>query len=284
VLCAVGDLVEDVVAHLEGPVRLGADAPARVSRHRGGSAANVAAVAARLTGRARFVGAIGPDPAGDGLLAGLAALGVDCRVERQGRTGTVVAVVSADGERSFLTDRGAAPSLSEVPVDVLDGVELLHVPGYGLAEEPLAGTVVRLARAARDRGVPVTVDPSSTTIGADLGVEPYRELIATLDPAVLLPNRDEAEQLDLVARPLAPVTVVTSGPGPAVIVDAGERREVEAHTVHVHDTTGAGDAFDAAFLSAWVSGASPDTATEAGHATAARVIGGPGADWWDGPA
>ena len=52
-VCAAGDLVEDIVVRgRAAPVR-DADIPATVTHHRGGSAANTAAVVARLGGRAR---------------------------------------------------------------------------------------------------------------------------------------------------------------------------------------------------------------------------------------
>src|SRR5688572_17833675 len=110
-LCAVGDLVEDVVVLLDGPPARGTDTTARISRHRGGSAANVAvaAAAASREKRARFVGHVGADDLGDRLLAELAAAGVDLAVTRGGHTGSIVVLVDPDGERTMLTDRGASP-------------------------------------------------------------------------------------------------------------------------------------------------------------------------------
>jgi sugar/nucleoside kinase (ribokinase family) len=281
VLCAVGDLVEDVVAHLDGPLRTGADAAARVSRHRGGSAANVAAVAARISGASRFAGAVGVDETGDRLLAGLEALGVHCHAPRRGRTGTIVALVETSGERTFATDRGAAPLLTTLDADLLDGVSVLHLPGYGLARDPMATAVRAVAEAAHERSIPVAVDPSSLSLGAELGIESYREAMAGLVPDVLLPNRSEAAQLDLLDRPLAPLTVVTAGPLSTIALDGDQRLEVPVTPRDAVDTTGAGDAFSAGFLVSWSAGASVEQAVGEGHAAAARVIGGPGADWWE---
>ncbi|MET0160173.1 MAG: PfkB family carbohydrate kinase, partial [Acidimicrobiales bacterium] len=60
-LLCVGDLIEDVVVWLPGPVALGSDTVVRITRERGGSAANAAAAAVRAGGRARFVGQLGDD-------------------------------------------------------------------------------------------------------------------------------------------------------------------------------------------------------------------------------
>ena len=281
-LCAVGDLVEDVVAHVDGPLQPGADAPARVGRHRGGSAANVAAVAARLTGRSRFIGAVGADALGERLLGALTALDVECRVTRRGRTGTIVVLVDEDGERTFVTDRGAAPSLGSIDQGLLNDVTVVHVPGYGLAQEPMASALQQLSATARGRGIPVAVDPSSTSLGVSLGIAGFRDALSALRPDVVLANRAEAAQLDLLDRPLAPLTVATAGAQSTLVLDGDDQVAVPVEPREVVDTTGAGDAFGAAFLISWVGGDSAEAAARAGHAAAARIVGGPGADWWEG--
>ena len=112
-LCAVGDLVEDIVVWLAGAPGEGTDTDARVFRRRGGSAANVAALCAASGTPARFVGHVGADDLGDRLLASSRASGVDvASCERGGRTGTIVVLVAPGGERTMLTDRGAALDLA----------------------------------------------------------------------------------------------------------------------------------------------------------------------------
>src|SRR5262245_25381630 len=85
-VCVLGDLVADVVVEVVGPRRRGADTAARVVHRRGGSAANVAVAVVRAGGRARFVGRVGDDDVGTGLVAALAEAGVEPLVQRSGRT------------------------------------------------------------------------------------------------------------------------------------------------------------------------------------------------------
>ena len=96
VLATLGDLVEDVAIRVDDPVNVATDTAARIERRRGGSAANVAAMAAQLGHRSRFVGQVGVDAIGTALIADLAADGVDTSfVRRGGRTGTIAVLVDA---------------------------------------------------------------------------------------------------------------------------------------------------------------------------------------------
>jgi len=278
-LCAVGDLVEDVVVLLGGPPARGTDTTARISRHRGGSAANVtvAAAAASREKRSRFIGHVGADDLGDRLLAELAAAGVDLAVTRGGHTGSIVVLVDPDGERTMLTDRGASPDLSVVDAAWIDGATVVHIPAYSLAVQPLAGSARRIASLAHRHGVPVSVDASSVAVLEEMGVDLFRALVDEIEPEVLFANADEAALLGLSddASPASvDLTVVKRGAGPTLLRSAaGDVLEVEPEPVDgVVDTTGAGDAYAAGFLVASLEGSSLGDAARAGHRLAAAAL------------
>lgn len=282
-LAAIGDLLDDVVVSLGGPVRLATDTDARIVHRRGGSAANVVATAARLDGEARFLGRVGDDTTGRGLVAALEADGVDVTaVRRGGVTGTIVVLVDHTGERTMLSDRGASRGLADPDPRWLDRIDVLHVPLYSMVGRPLGETTTTLVRWAHERAIAVSVDASSVGLLDELGPATARRLIARLEPAVLLANADEAVALDLGsgASPLAPMTVVKRGPDPALVLAAGAAPiEVAVPPVGpVADTTGAGDAFAAGFLVArdgagrriWP--VDPAAAAVAGHAAATSLL------------
>ncbi len=273
VLATLGDLVEDVVVQVDDPVNVATDTNAHITRRRGGSAANVAAVAARSGHATRFIGQVGDDPIGAALIDDLAASGVDTSfVRRSGVTGTIAVLVDATGERTMLTDRGACTELDRPEPMWLDGVAALHVPMYSLVVEPLAGTATTVIRWAHDRGVDVSIDVSSVALIDALGADEVLATLARLDPAVVFANADEAIALATTGPIARAVTVVKHGGAPAVVFAAGRRHEVPVEPIAaVGDTTGAGDAFAAGFLTAdWR--ADVAVATLAGHRAAATAI------------
>lgn len=283
-LAVVGDLVEDIVVWASEPMRQGTDTAARVFRTRGGSAANVAALAAPLV-PTRFIGSVGADAAGDALVAALVAAGAEVQVQRHGTTGAVVVIVDPAGERTMFPDRGASALLESPDPALLADVGLLHVPSYGFEREPARGAVIGLIDAARRRGASVSIDASSTGLIASLGVESMLGLFAGLAPEVLFANETEAALLGLAdggpaASGAAETVVVKHGPRPTRVFVRGEPVAAVpvAPVPGARDLTGAGDAFAAGYLAATMAGASIVDSVLAGHARAAEVIVAPGGD------
>lgn len=278
-LTVIGDLVEDVIVRPGGPTRFGTDNPSVVSRSRGGSAANVAARAAPLT-PTRFIGRVGEDGTGARLVDELVAVGVDVRVQRHGRTGTVVVLVDpSDGERTMFPDRGAAGELGPVDPTWLHGTTLVHVPAYGLADG--SRSILGAVESARRAGAAVSVDASAVTTIEAYGRERFTALLRCLAPELLFANAEEAVSLGIVDRSPDGVglTVVKDGPRPARLL-LGDGRVLEEPALRaeaVVDTTGAGDAFAAGFLAARLAGADPVECCRAGHRSAVDVVRSAGA-------
>jgi len=284
VIATLGDLLEDVVVWPSGPMRTGTDTPATIHRRRGGSAANVAAAVAHLGQPVRFIGSVGDDEIGTRLVAELAGRGVDVKAKRVkgASTGAIVVGVDPDGERSFFTDRGASTALERVKRSWLDGVTALHVPAYSFTVEPLASATIDAVWRVRAAGGEISIDTSSSGALRDMGTERFLELMADLEPDVVLANREEAALLgfDGAGCKGAGLTIVRSGSEPTVVVtESGKVEEIGVPPVEVVvDTTGAGDAFAAGWLVARAADAEVSEAVRRGHAVAARVLATPGAE------
>lgn len=280
-LATLGDLIDDIVVALHSPIHVASDTEAAISHRRGGSAANVASSAAIGGQRVRFLGQVGDDPTADVLLDELRQSGVDVSlVRRSGTTGTIIVIVDAEGERTMLTDRRACLELADPEPSWLEGVSCLHVPLYSLVDAPIGATAQTLIGWAHERSIPVSIDASSTSLIASIGVAQVNRLLSELTPAVIFANEDEANMLGIAGPIGNALTVVKRGPKSALVFsNQGLAVEVPAIPVAAgSDTTAAGDAFAAGFLSndadepIWLD--DPVGACERAHCAAASLMNG----------
>lgn len=279
----VGDLVTDVVAVHSGPLAVGSDTSARITHSGGGSAANTAAWLATLGVPVTFVGVVGTDEAGEARIAELAAAGVRCAVRRTAEkpTGTVVVLASPD-ERTMLTDRGASALL--VPDDVapaLAGARHLHLSGYHLLDPRTRPAGRAALHAATAAGATTSVDAASAAPLRSVGGSAFLSWIP--DSALLFATAHEAAALldlpggvarELAARLAAVVAhaIVKLGASGSVWAHGGGLVVAPAVPAEPVDPTGAGDAFAAGVLAAWLDDLSPAECLAAGARLGARAV------------
>jgi sugar/nucleoside kinase (ribokinase family) len=259
----VGDVMTDIVAQLDTPFARGSDAPARIVERPGGSAATFAVRLAQAGVDVDFVGRVA---AGDveRLSAEFRAEGVTPWLagDPYAATGRLVAVVEPSGERSFFTDRGANDSLREtdIPDALIADADWVHLTGYSF-QHPVARAAAR-GLIVRSAGRPVSVDPGSAVPLREMGVLNFLEW--TKGAGLLFPNADEASALTGTDDPAGqreklrgryPLVVVKRGAGGAEAMSVKGVWEAPAPKVTAVDTTGAGDAFAAAFVAWRLSGA-----------------------------
>jgi sugar/nucleoside kinase (ribokinase family) len=283
----LGDVMIDVIVRPEGPLVIGADRRAKIATRPGGSGANQAAWLARFGVATRFVGRVG---AADHALetARLREAGVEpyLAADERRQTGRLIALIDAEGERSFFTDRGANDGLvaGDIPDALLEGVDHAHISGYSFVDRGPRSAAMDLLERARRRGVATSIDPPSSEFLREIG--PANFLAWSRGADIAFPNEDEAavltgaedpDEMLAALSPTYPVVVLKRGAlGSAAAVGARRWRSI-APTIAAIDTTGAGDAFLAAFLAASLSGAAMETclqrANEAG-AAASFIVGG----------
>lgn len=279
-LLVIGDAVEETLVELgEAPPRGGAG-PAHITHRRGGSAANIAALAAELGTRSRLAGQVGDDTAGRLLVEELSTRGVDVRVAQHGRTAAAV-IVRSRGTTTRLVDRAGATQCTSLSADLLDGVRHIHLPASSLSAEPLATAVEDLLGEAIERHIPLSVDAGSVATIEELGPDQLHALIAQLRPSVFFCNRSESAKLGLHGRdPMvgAAWTVTTAAARPTMLSAAnGASKAYPVTPVDgIVDRDGAGDGFVAGYLLAHLAGQRPGTCVRAGHLVAARVLRRPG--------
>jgi len=258
-ICCLGDLLLDVVVRTRGSSGPDAEGAAETRLGAGGQAANVAAWAAELGAEARFVGKRGSDAAGELATRELLARGVDLfgPVE-EGRNGIVVSLVTDDGNRTMLTDRGVAPFLRAEELDVrwFAGCARLHLSGYSLLRRPIEEAAAKAAGAVQGQGGKVSVDLATAAGIEEYGPEKLRRRLELLEPELVFAN--EAE-LEAIGGDVPATLVLKLGADGFSAGGTG----YDALAADVVDTTGAGDALAAGYL---VGG--PDLAAQA----AARCV------------
>ena len=270
VVCTLGDLLLDVIVRGPQPFAAGADTPVETRVASGGQAANVASWVAELGERARFVGKQADDAAGALVRSLLDRRGVEVVGPLlAGKTGVVVSFVGVDGDRSMATDRGIAPELREEEVEAawFEGCRWLHLSGYSLLADPIAGAALTAGRLARTEGARVSVDLSSWSAIRARGPERFRASLEGLAPDVVFANEPEWELVG-GAYGLAETAVVKRGSRGVVVLESNGAHEHAPAGAQVVDTTGAGDALAAGFIVGGI---------ELGLATAARCVGQLGA-------
>jgi sugar/nucleoside kinase (ribokinase family) len=284
----VGDLLYDLLAKVEGEVIFGTDTfvPIRVAA--GGSGANAAAWLVSSGIETHFVGRVGDDSFGEFLAQELERGGVSPHLRRDPSlaTGKVFVLVDGAGERTMITDRGAGEALS--PEDLRGSLFRgghLHLSGYTFSGGSRRETAREALRLARESGMTVSVDPSSVPLLRDVGTE--RFLKSTRGADLCFPNLEEGALLAGVEDPERIVeallgyysgVVLKLGAEGALYADTdGGWERIPAAPARVVDTTGAGDALCAGFLSARLFGASPSEALRRGVGLATEAVARVGA-------
>ena len=284
-ILVVGDLMIDTIVKPEGPLARGSDRRAAIVDRPGGSAANQAAWLAHFGAAVDLVARVG---AADRRreAARLRRAGVTPHLVGDARreTGRLIALVEASGERSFLTDRGANLALCgrDLPDALVEGAAMIHLSGYSFfAPGPREAVMSLIARAA---GRPVGVDPASAEFLREAGSDAF--LAWTRGATTLFPNAEEAAVLAESDDPetqgarLAahyPLVVVKRGAAGCEAFAGNQRWRAAAPPAEVEDSTGAGDAFVAAFLVARLAGRSIERClaeAAAAGAAATEFVGG----------
>jgi len=278
----VGDIVDDISVRVLDGVTEGSDTNAEIRLRPGGSAGNVAAWLGHLGTDVVFCGRVGADGV-DRHVQALADFGVVVHLagDPERTTATIVLQLDREGERTMFVDRGANTGLvaDDIPAEAWRDVTWLHLTGYSFFDPNTRPVALELMAEARRREVGVSVDPSTVSFLRAAGAEAFLDWIDGVE--LVLPNIDEARvlvgatgpqiDLDALAARFAHV-VVTLGSMGAAYLSGKERIQVTAPRVDVVDTTGAGDAFAAGFLTRWVDGSTPEEALDGGRAAAETCV------------
>ncbi|MFS8098592.1 sugar kinase [Lentzea alba] len=257
-----------------GPFRLGGAAELTVA----GAESNVAIGLARLGHAVRWAGVTGVDEIGALIRRTLLAEQVDLTTRAvEAATGLILFEPrTADITRVLYYRAGSAGSQLSIE-DVRRAFDagtprIVHVTGItcALSETALAA-VTEAIHLGREAGSTVSFDVNfrAKLWSAQQAGEVIRPLLKQVD--VLIASDDE---LPITGDHKVPEVVVKHGDKGATVGGVS----VPAHEVTAVDTTGAGDAFVAGYLSGLLDGLTPADRLRRGNAVAAFAVATPG-DW-----
>ena len=255
----------------------------------GGDANNNAVDLARLGHQVAYLGRLGCDEMGDYVDALARAAGIDmthaARSSTARQTKSVI-LVNGSGSRTFLQDPGTSAEFcfEDCDLSLLDWAEMLQIGGaFHLPRFDGEGSA-RLLRAAKERGVITSMDVTSDRSGRWKGI---------LDPCwpyldYFLPSIEQASQIAGTEDPRAIADFFLDRGVGNVAVKLGSRGSYFKnrktaffagiyHGLSIAETTGAGDAFCAGFLTGVAEGLPPEGCVTLGSACSALVIQAVGA-------
>jgi sugar/nucleoside kinase (ribokinase family) len=244
----------------------------------GGSAANTIHGLAMLGADTGFIGSIGRDETGDFFENDMKKAGVNTLlIRRNSVTGTAVALITHDSERTFATHLGAAVELNadDLKPMLFEGYDILYLEGYLINNFPLVETACRIAM---EKKMLVALDLASFNV-VEENLETFKKIVEEYVD-ILFANEQEAraftglepEKALSVLSGLCEIVILKAGAEGSWLKCGEELIKISAFPVGCVDTTGAGDLYAAGFLYGFARDLNLETCGILGSLMAGRVI------------
>lgn len=247
----------------------------------GGAAANTLSTASKLGSSVSFIGKVGQDMYGQAFEEALKIDTIKSYVTKaKGHTGRLIAFITPDGERTFALHLGLAPTIStkELPLKAIANAKIFYFTGYLLEDPALRETAFAALDHAKknktliafDMADPGFVDRNRDTYFTIL--KEYADIVyANEDEAAMFANTSPREALDVIGD-LVEIAIVKIGAQGSWIKKGNETFHIKAQDVDVLDTTGAGDAYAAGFLHAFLKGKTIEQAGALGSILGSAMV------------
>ena len=244
----------------------------------GGSAANTIHGLAMLGVKTGFIGSIGKDETGVFFEKDMKYAGINTMlIRRETVTGTAIAMISPDSERTFATHLGAAVELNadDLKPEFFKGYDILYLEGYLILNKILVETACRMAK---QNNMIIALDLASFNV-VDAMLSDFKEIVEKYVDIVFA-NEEEAksftgkapEEALLNLSQMCEIAVVKVGSEGSWVRRGEEIIKIGTAQVALKDTTGAGDLYASGFLYGYSVGKNLEVCGQYGSLLAGHVI------------
>ena len=247
----IGDLAVDIKGFYGGLIKPSLNILLKnLSIEPGGVAGNIAYYLRLFKDDVFVFASVGNDSWGKLILNNLTSLKIDIeniKIVDRFPTGFFVIIIDKKGERTMIGSRGANEML-DINEEELKRLspDWIHVSGYSLLNHNKIEILEKVQRTAKALGINYSVDLEG--VGE-------KDIKLNLNSAIVFCNPENCREKSRVG---AKLTLIKKGSKGCTLLDSGKKIDFKAIKVKVVDTTGAGDAFDASFIHAYLTSKDPE--------------------------
>jgi len=284
-ILVLGDINLDIIVNLREEINFNTDSESEIHFKGGGSAANFSYWLDYLNHQVRFVAKTGNDFIVSYLKDQFKNTKIDFinLVSENKDTGRIVILLSETGDRTMITDRGANIELSpeDITKDYFKGVGHFHLGAYSFfGGKNMEETAVKIIKKAKENNINISFDPSSYSGLKNYG--PQKILKQTKGIDFCFPNLDEGRALTNEESPEAilnellkyykNVVLKLGKEGCYIGNQEGIKKVNQKRKLAEGDTTGAGDAFSAAFIADYLNNKDLQSAAKRANEVAFKCV------------
>ena len=278
ILC-FGDCNLDILIPIkELPVKGGCSFSSSVIINHGGGGGNVAVALHKLGFNITMISKLGKDIFGDFIKKYFEDMGINTKhlYFSDYSTGLTVGLISPDGEKRWIAVRGDAADLhiKEKEINEIELLNFLYISGVVVAEgKESRETAIKLAERVFKSGGKVFLDPNLRLPEWKISKEiknAFEHIFKYIN--VFIPNQKELQLLgededmkksasNILQKGVQGIWVKKGNQGCSYFTKE-KHFQLPAHEIKVIDTSGAGDAFDAAVIYGTLSGFMPEKCGE----------------------
>lgn len=231
----------------------------------GGSSAIFACTSSKLGLKTKFIGRLGFDFISEFLINEMKKLGVETKIKmvEGDRAGITISLTFKDMKRAMISFTGSNSNFSkeDFELEEIEG-EIVHIGGFNLLDK-LRDDVVEIFRYAKKKGMKTSLDPNWDPKGwTKERMKVLKNVLKATD--FFFPDYEEGKAMTKLKDPEKMVKKLSKMGPEVVVLKCGEKGcfvfknkkliHEKAFKVKAIQTTGAGDAFNAGFLKAFLSG------------------------------